>query len=122
MSRTNRPCVSLSAVTKNSKNDGRIVVVVGTVTNDERLLSIPSGLTVCALRFTSASRQRLVEAGGKALSFDQLATISPKGENTILLRGKRNARKAVKHFGIPGRRHSKAKPRVLSKGRKFEKA
>ena len=41
----------------------------------------------------------------------------------ILLRGPKNAREAVKHFGrAPGVPHSNAKPYVQSKGRKYEKA
>jgi large subunit ribosomal protein L18e len=122
MSRTNRPVLSLSAICKFSKGIERTVVVVGTVTNDERLQTLPEGLSVCALRFTGTARQRIVEAGGKAMSFDQLAIISPKGENTLLLRGKKTAREAVRHFGVPGRPGSHVKPYVRSKGRKFEKA
>ncbi|KAM0027965.1 putative ribosomal protein L18e [Helianthus debilis subsp. tardiflorus] len=41
----------------------------------------------------------------------------------VLLRGLKNSREAVKHFGkAPGVPHSHTKPYVRSKGRKFEKA
>jgi large subunit ribosomal protein L18e len=41
----------------------------------------------------------------------------------VLLRGPKNAREAVKHFGrAPGVPHSHTKPYVRGKGRKFEKA
>jgi len=41
----------------------------------------------------------------------------------VLLRGPKNAREAVKHFGrAPGVPQSNTKPYVRSKGRKFEKA
>lgn len=41
----------------------------------------------------------------------------------VLLRGPKNAREAVKHFGkAPGVPHSHTKPYVRSKGRKFERA
>jgi len=41
----------------------------------------------------------------------------------VLLRGPKNAREAVKHFGpAPGVPHSHTKPYIRSKGRKFEKA
>jgi large subunit ribosomal protein L18e len=41
----------------------------------------------------------------------------------VLLRGKKTARKAAKHFGAsPGASNSKARPYVRAKGRKFEKA
>ena len=64
-----------------------------------------------------------VQAGGEVLTFDQLALAAPTGSNTVLLRGPRNARESVKHFGLaPGVPHSKTKPYVRSKGRKFERA
>jgi large subunit ribosomal protein L18e len=41
----------------------------------------------------------------------------------VLIRGPKNAREAVKHFGrAPGVPHSQTKPYVRAKGRKFEKA
>lgn len=41
----------------------------------------------------------------------------------VLLRGPKNAREAVKHFGkAPGVPHSHTKPYVRSNGRKFERA
>jgi large subunit ribosomal protein L18e len=41
----------------------------------------------------------------------------------VLLRGPKNNREAVKHFGpAPGVPHSSTKPYVRAKGRKFEKA
>ncbi|XLS61167.1 hypothetical protein HN51_015395 [Arachis hypogaea] len=44
-------------------------------------------------------------------------------EIRVLLRGPKNAREAVKHFGpAPGVPHSHTKPYVRSKGRKFERA
>lgn len=37
------------------------------------------------------------------MTFDQLALLAPTGANTVLLRGPKNAREAVKHFGkAPG--------------------
>jgi large subunit ribosomal protein L18e len=47
----------------------RIAVVVGTVTDDIRLLEVPK-LTVAALRFTETARARIVKAGGKCLTLD----------------------------------------------------
>ena len=47
------------------------------------------------------------QAGGECLTFDQLALLAPTGANTVLLRGPKNAREAVKHFGkAPGQWHS----------------
>merc|ERR1712071_502519 len=45
--------------------------VVGTVTDDPRIFTIPK-LTVCALRVTERARARIIKAGGTVLTFDQL--------------------------------------------------
>merc|ERR1712039_982026 len=55
-----------------------------------------------------------------AVTFDQLAMRAPTGSNVVLLRGPKNAREAVKHFGFGP--HTNKKPYVESKGRKFERA
>ncbi|KAL1979378.1 hypothetical protein VTN96DRAFT_6082 [Rasamsonia emersonii] len=121
MSRVNRPPVSLSRIVSNvtDAHKGKTVVVVGTVTDDNRLLSVPK-LSVAALRFTATARARIEKAGGEVLTLDQLALRAPTGANTLLLRGPKNAREAVKHFGFGP--HSHKKPYVQSKGRKFERA
>ena len=102
--------------------EDKICVVVGTVTDDVREFDVPK-VRVCALRFTGNARARILKAGGECLTFDQLALTAPTGEGTVLLRGPKMAREAVKHFGpAPGVPHSHTKPYVRSKGRKFEKA
>ncbi|KAG5463654.1 MAG: ribosomal protein L18e/L15P, partial [Olpidium bornovanus] len=122
MSRVNRPPMSISRIARNMKNaTGKTAVLVGTVTDDVRLNEVPK-LTVAALRFTGAARARIVKAGGTCLTLDQLALKAPKGSNTVLLRGPKNAREAFKHFGAAGVPGSHAKPYVRSKGRKFERA
>lgn len=101
MSRINRPPVSLSRAVANisEAQKGKTVVVVGTVTDDNRLLTIPK-LSIAALRFTATARARIEKAGGETLTLDQLALRAPTGANTLLLRGPKNAREAVKHFGF----------------------
>ena len=125
MSKVNRPVMSVSNIAKylinRNESSPLTVVVVGAVTDDERMTTLPK-MSIVALKFSKSARSRIVSAGGEALTFDQLAVRSPTGENTILLRGKKNSREAVKHFGIPGRPGSHVKPHVRSKGRKFEKA
>ncbi|KAH9853949.1 60S ribosomal protein L18 [Lenzites betulinus] len=122
LSKTNRPPLSLSRLVKETENapdrDSKIIVVVGTITDDVRQLEIPK-LSVAALRFTQAAKERILKAGGEVLTLDQLALRAPTGANTILLRGKRNGREAVKHFGMGPHKHKK--PHTLSKGRKFER-
>ncbi|KAJ5170653.1 Mitochondrial carrier protein [Penicillium coprophilum] len=121
MSRINRPPVSLSRAVSNisEAQKGKTVVVVGTVTDDNRLLTVPK-LSIAALRFTATARARIEKAGGETLTLDQLALRAPTGANTLLLRGPKNAREAVKHFGFGP--HTDKKPYVGSKGRKFERA
>lgn len=100
--------------------EDKIAVIVGSVTDDIRLVDLPK-LTICALRVTATARARIIKAGGTVLTFDQLALKAPTGSNCVLLRGQRNTREAVKHFGKPGAPGSKARPYIESKGRKFEK-
>ncbi|XP_031484763.1 60S ribosomal protein L18-3-like isoform X2 [Nymphaea colorata] len=123
MSKTNRPPLSLRRLIRFMERKGdKIAVVVGTVTDDTRVYEVPA-LKVTALRFTERARARIEKAGGECLTFDQLALRAPLGQNTVLLRGPKNAREAHKHFGrAPGVPHSHTKPYVRSKGRKFEKA
>ena len=42
----------------------------------------------------------ILAAGGEILTLDQLALRAPTGSNTLLLRGPKNSREAVKHFGF----------------------
>ncbi|XP_021280138.1 60S ribosomal protein L18-2-like [Herrania umbratica] len=124
MSKVNKPPLSLSRLIEFTKGKRRnkIAVVVGTVTDDIRVYEVPA-LKVTALRFTETARARIEKAGGECLTFDQLALRAPLGQNTVLLRGPKNSREAVKHFGpAPGVPHSHTKPYVRSKGRKFERA
>ena len=130
-SRINRAPISLSKlvkfsqrkqITESEKNGQEIILaVVGTVTDDNRILEIPS-MRICAIKFTEKARERILNAKGKCITFDQLAINRPNGESVILLRGSRD-REAKKHFGpAPGVPGSHAKPYVRSKGRKFEQA
>lgn len=121
MSKTNRPPMSVSKIMHfmEGKED-KVAVVVGSVTDDVRVTKLPK-LRICALRFTETARARILEAGGECMTFDQLALQSPLGKNTVLLRGRKTAREANRHFGAPpGDKHSHTRPYVRSKGRKFE--
>jgi len=107
MSRINRPPVSLSRIASNAAtgdNAKKTIVVVGTITDDSRMLEVPK-LSIAALRFTATARARVLAAGGEALTLDQLALRTPTGSNTLLLRGPKNAREAVKHFGFGPHKH-----------------
>ena len=124
-SRVNRAPISLSKLATYAKRknvtEDTIFAIVGTVTNDVRLLEVPK-MNVCALKFTEKARERIISSNGKCITFDQLAINRPKGESVVVLRGSRQ-REAKKHFGpAPGVPGSHAKPYVRSKGRKFEQA
>ncbi|MCJ1383702.1 hypothetical protein MMC17_006816 [Xylographa soralifera] len=126
MSRINRPPMSLSRIVsagahpqRPTDHEGKTIVVIGTITDDNRLLEVPK-VSVAALRFTATARARIEKSGGECLTLDQLALRAPTGSNTLLLRGPKNSREAVKHFGFGP--HKGKKPYVESKGRKFERA
>merc|ERR1712094_108318 len=66
MSKMNRPPISLSKLVKlTAGKEGQVAVMVGTVTDDVRMLDAPKGLKVCALRFTESARNRILAAGGE---------------------------------------------------------
>merc|ERR1712230_155864 len=128
MSRMNRPPLSLSKLAKFMRGkEGKMAVIVGTVTDDVRMLDAPKGIKLCALRVTESARARIVNNGGEIITFDQLAQLFPTGSNCVLLRGPRFARESARHWaghrgGATGTPGSTAAPYVRSKGRKFEKA
>merc|ERR1712138_264800 len=99
MSRHNRPPLSLSKLAKFMRGkDGKMAVVVGTVTDDVRMLEAPKGVRLCALRVTESARARILANGGEIITFDQLAQLYPTGSNCVLLRGPRFARESVRHW------------------------
>ncbi|KAL4365801.1 hypothetical protein AHAS_Ahas07G0142400 [Arachis hypogaea] len=78
--------------------EGKIFMVVGTVTDDIRVHEVLV-LKVTTLKFIETACVRIEMAGGECLTFDQLALRVPLGQNTVLLRGPKNSREAVKQFG-----------------------
>merc|ERR1719218_4891 len=113
-SRVNRPPISISKIHQLLKGQDRIVVTVATVTDDNRLLDVPK-MTIAALRFTESARARIVNAGGKCLTLDQLIMTTPTGTNTLLLRGSKD-REAKRYFGrAPGLPGAHTRVRQLNK-------
>lgn len=94
------------------EHKNKTVVLIGTVTDDNRLLVVPK-MSIAALRFTATARARIEKAGGECLTLDQLALRAPTGANTLLLRGPKNAREAVKHFGFGPHSHKVRITRLL---------
>lgn len=127
MSQINNPPLSLSRLARYMKGkEGQTAVLVGKITDDPRLVEVPA-ITVAALGFTATARARIVKAGGECITLDELALRAPKGSNTVLLRGSKSSRESVRFFGhrtSPGNPHTHdgVKPRVISKGKNFEKA
>ena len=120
LSKVHRPPVSISRLAKASGNEETILVSLGTVTNDLRLLEVPK-MKVAALKFSEEARARITKAGGECITLDQLALMRPTGENLLIVKGSL-MRETIKHFGAPGRKGSHVKPYVRSKGNKFERA
>jgi large subunit ribosomal protein L18e len=124
MTRTSRPPLTLKHIVKHMTGKlHKTAVIVGNILDDPRIVEIPVGLKVCALKVSETARARILAVGGEVLTFDQLAQQNPVGAQVVLLRGKRTARKQYKHFGAsPGTPGASARPYTRSKGRKFEKA
>ena len=126
MSKNNRPSMGLNRVIRYiGERTDKTAVVVGTITDDVRLEGHKiAALKICALRVTEGARARILANGGEIITFDQLALAAPTGSDTIILRGRRNARQSYRHFGSPsdGDQKKRAAPHVRAKGRKFEKA
>lgn len=124
-----KPAISTSRLSGHLKGkEGKIAVVVGTITNDPRQLEVPA-MKVCALRFTESARKRIDKAGGECMTFDELAMKAPLGKGCLLLRGPVHARTVESYFGkAPGVPNSKTRPYVRRatnlkrKSRKFEQA
>ncbi|MBA0708915.1 hypothetical protein Golax_023994, partial [Gossypium laxum] len=122
MSKVNKPPLSLSRLIEFMKGkEDKIAVVVGTVTDDIRVYEVP------ALRQRGRELTRLIKVFLLLSSCSGQLSISlydyGSSKVQVLLRGPKNAREAVKHFGpAPGVPHSHTKPYVRSKGRKFERA
>jgi|AntRauMFilla1563_2_1112583.scaffolds.fasta_scaffold00186_13 large subunit ribosomal protein L18e len=92
-SRSHQSPISLSRLVKYSRGE-KTIVIVGKVLNDERIREIPK-LNICALKFSSSAKKRVLENKGRVLTFDQLAKINPTGKNILLLRGG-NKKKSIK--------------------------
>ncbi|CAD7971361.1 unnamed protein product [Amoebophrya sp. A120] len=130
MTRVQKAPMSISKLADHMKGkEDKIAVVVGTITNDVRLLDAPENLKVCALRFSEVARKRIEKAGGQCMTFDQLAMTTPLGKGCVLLRGAVKARVVNRYFGkAPGVPNSTTRPYVRKatnlkrKGRKFEQA
>ena len=93
--------LSLSRLARIMKGkEEKVAVLVGTITDDNRLLEVPK-LTVCALRFTETARARILKAGGKCLSFDELVMTCPQGKASAANAGSRLEYRAAERPARP---------------------
>jgi len=102
---------------KEKKRYEPIVVVVGTVTDDERFWQVEK-FTLCALHVTRTAEFRILKAGGRIITFDQLALERPLGQGTVILQGRRSNREQLRHFrGHRGTKH--VVPRIKKGSEKY---
>ncbi|KAJ7323365.1 hypothetical protein DFH08DRAFT_969430 [Mycena albidolilacea] len=91
--------LSLSRIVKETSNTvdlpNKIIASVGTITDNTHLTEVPK-LTIAVLCFTCAAKERILNAGGEALTLDQFALRAPTSANTVLLHGKKTARETRK--------------------------
>ena len=76
-----RKSVNLSRISRHSKA-GEIVIVPGKVLSAGKL---DHKLTVSAWQFSSSARAKIMEAGGKAITINQLVKENPKGTGVKIL-------------------------------------
>merc|ERR1711915_441579 len=126
MSSANLPPCPISKIATLMKHPSKkklTAVIVGTVTNDVRMYTVPKNMKICCLSITDSAHARVERKGGRIMTFDQLAREHPIGKGTVLMQGCRRAGERFRHFGrAPGLPGSHTKPYVRHKSRKFEKA
>ena len=62
--------------------DGETIVVPGVVLGEGEL---KKKITIAAWRFSSSARKKIEEAGGKAISIEELMKENPKGSNVRIM-------------------------------------
>jgi len=81
-SRSRRAEVNLSRLQR--YGEGEIIAVPGKVLGSG---SIESAMTVAALSFSKAAREKIIKAGGRCISFEELLKENPKGSKVRIMRG-----------------------------------
>lgn len=117
MSRNNRQPIKVSQLVGHS---GKVIVVVGKILDDVRLLTLPR-LTVVALNVSREAKNKIRKFGGEVYTLDKLFQISNDLKDIVLVSGDRTRRKAYKFFGCPGEKNSITYPRTINKKNSGEK-
>jgi large subunit ribosomal protein L18e len=73
--------VNVAEISRNAK-DGESVVVPGVVLSAG---SIDKKVSVAAWKFSASAKEKIKEAGGKAMTIDQLRKENPKGTNVRVI-------------------------------------
>ena len=81
LSRPTRKIIAVN-VSKFNRVKGEIFVVPGVVLGGGRLTR---AVTVAAYRFTPAARRKIKEAGGRAISIEELIESNTKGSNVVII-------------------------------------
>merc|ERR1712080_593212 len=111
----NRPPLSLARLIRNLKKEGnaeKLVVCVGTVTNDLRIFDVPK-FTLCALRVTEKARERILKAGGEISPSTSWPSVLPLARTLF---SSRVPARPVWHRGTSERRASPAATSSRSSG------
>ncbi|WP_054839856.1 50S ribosomal protein L18e [Thermococcus sp. JCM 11816] len=79
--RRQRAEVNISRINRYTK-DGDVVIVPGSVLGAGRL---EHKVVVAAWKFSEAARRKIIEAGGEAISIEELMERNPKGSGVIIM-------------------------------------
>ncbi|AEA39067.1 60S ribosomal protein L18 (nucleomorph) [Cryptomonas paramecium] len=79
------------------KNTNKIIVVVGKILNDERMVTIPA-IRICSLKITESAKKKVLEAGGSFITFSQLAYNNPRGNHVFLIKKSNCLKKTTKRY------------------------
>ncbi|RVD90733.1 60S ribosomal protein L18 [Tubulinosema ratisbonensis] len=121
MSNNSRHPVDLKRLaSEHEKSEGKILVVVSKVLDDETLFSIPKMKVVC-LDISKTAKAKIEKFGGEVYTLDCLFEVSSELKDICLVKGDMTARKCYKYFGACGIKGSKTYPKSGNKGKNREK-
>ncbi|EPR78747.1 60S ribosomal protein L18 [Spraguea lophii 42_110] len=119
MSRTERHPLKLSNIIEQA-NGKEIVVFVGKVLDDDKILEIPK-ITIVALKISKQAKEKLTLNGGEFYTLDKLFYISKDLKDVALVKGDKNNRKCTRYFGASGDKGSETYPRTRKGARRGER-
>lgn len=117
-----RQPVKISALVK-SLESGKAACVVAKVLDDERILELPKGMKIVALKWSHAVQRKIEAHGGKIFTIDQFLAACEKDVSKLqFIETEANQRNSAKYWGLaPGEKGSTAYPRGNLKTKNHEK-